>query len=230
VDKSKLNHGHRQRLREKILLGNKLADYELLELFLCNTIVRQDTKAISKTLIQKCGGLSKIFSTDYSNLKKIDGVGDSVIASLFAMREIINEILKEEITSVKDSQEKQLVDRKEIKNYLRTKIGHSKTEILCVLYFDQNTKLIHEEINDNGTIDTIAVYSREIIKKALEISATQIIISHNHPSGNPTPSQSDISYTLDLQKVCKSLGIHLVDHIIVTSEKNYCSFYMDGII
>jgi len=222
-----LHLGNRDRIRKKILSNIKLADYELLELLLFSVFQRKDVKILAKKLISECGGFSNIFFTNYQKLKKIDGIGDSAIAMLFGIKETMQEILYNDVTK---SENLILSDMKEILNYLRIKIGKNPNESFCILYLDKNMKLIHKEIQSNGTIDQVIVYNREIVKKALEVGATNLVLSHNHPSGNPKPSKADVDLTLQLQNICKNIGIKVVDHIIVTNTNVHFSFYKECII
>jgi DNA repair protein RadC len=227
IEKEKFYLGHRERMRKKILSDVKLLDYELLELLLFNVFPRKDVKVLAKKIILECGGFSNTFFSDYNKLKKIDGIGDSVIAMLFTIKEIFIEILYHD---VRKSDNLTLNGMKEILNYLRIKIGKNSNESFCVLYLDKAMKLLYEEVQENGTIDQVTVYNREIVRKALECGATNLVLSHNHPSGNATPSKADIDHTLQLRNVCNSIGIKIVDHLIVTSTNAHCSFYKEAIL
>jgi len=229
--------GHRTRMREKILkCSDSLHDYELLELLLFNVFPRRDVKPIAKNMIRECKQISNVFFSDYFKLKSIDGVSDSTIAMIFTIRKIMQMILNEDLADqetlaeLNDTHtEIRLEDNFKIINYLKMAIGNNETESLCILYLNIGMKLIKADIEDHGTIDKIAIYHREIIKRALDLNATAIVLSHNHPSGNPEPSKADINSTEQLRSVCSNIGVKLLDHIIITKRSHY-SFFKNGLL
>lgn len=233
--------GHRSRMRKKVLQNSEaLLDYELLEVLLFNIFARKDTKSIAKDMIKNCGGLSNVFFSDYHKLQSIENVSDSTISMIFTIRSIMRRILHEEIKNEssllpenQDSESNEvnatLSDNFKIINYLKMTIGNNQKESLCTLYLDTRMKLIAADTEEYGTIDRIGIYHREIIKRALDLHAAGIVISHNHPSGDPKPSKADIQLTDQLNKICVNMGIKLLDHVII-SEKRHYSFYKDGLL
>jgi DNA repair protein RadC len=238
------HHGHRSRMRKKMLDGQgNFLDYELLELLLFNVFPRRDVKPIAKTLLKECGRkLSNVFFAEYSKLKNIENVSDSTISMIFTIKQIMQKILhqqlegEESLTKISDlceenQEEKEisLSDNFALINYLKMAIGNNEKESFCVLYLNIQSKLIAADVEDYGTVDRITIYHREIIRRALELNATGIVLSHNHPSGNCKPSKPDILLTEQLQKICVNIGIKLVDHIII-SKNNHFSFYKNALI
>jgi DNA repair protein RadC len=233
-------HGHRNRMRKKMIENQEgFLDYELLELLLFNIFPRKDVKPIAKTLLKECNGkLSNIFFSEYLKLKNIENVSDSTISMIFTIRKIMQKILYEELekqdnilenNELHEDKEIFLNDNFAIINYLKLAIGNNEKESLCILYLNIQNKLIASNVENYGTIDKIGIYHREIIKRALELNATGIVISHNHPSGNCKPSKSDILLTEQLNKICINIGIKLLDHIII-SKNNHYSFYKNALI
>ena len=237
--------GHRKRMRSKMIENQEgFLDYELLELLLFNIFSRRDVKPIAKTLLKECGGkISNVFFSDYSKLKSIENVNDSTISMIFTIKKLMQKILYEELkkgenleshsgdNDSKELNEKDIIlsDNIALMNYLKISIGNNEKESLCILYLDIRNKLIASDVENYGTIDRIGIYHREIIKRALELNATGIVISHNHPSGNCKPSKADILLTEQLNKICVNMGIKLVDHIII-SRNNHYSFYKNALI
>ncbi|WP_253300195.1 RadC family protein [Wolbachia endosymbiont of Chironomus riparius] len=204
--------GHRKRLREKIILdnGQSLLDYEILEHILYSAYSRIDVKPIAKKLIHHFGSLSKIFNAELEALHNIDGVNDSAISAIFCVKQAFVRCTREEIKKLPI-----INNWKKLLDYLRTSIGKINKENFRVLYMNKKYHLIAEDINNVGTIDQTPIYIREIIKRALVIGSTSIVISHNHPSGDVNPSNSDIELTKLLARACQSTGIELIDHVII---------------
>ena len=236
-------HGHRSRMRTKMIENQDgFLDYELLELLLFNIFPRRDVKPIAKTLLKACGGkLSNVFFSEYNKLKNIENVIDSTISMIFTIKKIMQKILFEGlekennvITHLSEGEQDKeqdiiLSDNFALINYLKITIGNNDKESLCILYLNIQNKLIASDIENYGTVDRIGIYHREIIRRALELNATGIVISHNHPSGNCKPSKSDILLTDQLNKICVNIGIKLLDHIII-SQNNHYSFYKNALI
>ncbi|QXK91765.1 DNA repair protein RadC [Neoehrlichia mikurensis] len=218
--------GHRKRLRERLLCGNGkgLLDYEVLELILCSSHTRKDMKPIAKRLIDHFGNFSKVFYADVNELKEVLGVGEISIAAIFCVREALNRIHR---GNIKDCII--LNEWNKLIEYLKVRIGNSNIENFHVLYLNKKYHLIADEVQDVGTIDETPIYVREVIKRVLYLSATSIIIAHNHPSGDPSPSQADINVTNRLLRVCLSMNINLIDHVIVAFDKHY-SFKSHGLL
>lgn len=231
------NHylGHRKRLRERLLSitnnGNLLANYELLELLLFGVLPRRDTKVIAKDILELYdNSLSKLFFSDFFKLKKVKGMGESSVALLKTVAELIK------IISLEDLKEQKnitcLDSQKKLISFLKTHIAFKPKENFCVLFLNAQLQLIEYQINDHGTINKVAIYNREIVKKALEVGAMNIIIAHNHPGQIYTqvcPSEQDKIVTKNLNILCQSLQIELIDHIILSGEQ-YFSFYDHGLL
>ncbi|MGD1955433.1 MAG: DNA repair protein RadC [Sphingomonadales bacterium] len=206
------NAGHRARLRDKLLTrgADALADYELLELILAIAIPRRDVKPLSKTLMKTFGSLAEVMHADISRLKKVSGLGETSIAVLKTMQAAAVRITKD-----------QMMDRpvlsgwNAVVDYLRASTAYREREVFRVLFLDQKNILIADEVLNEGTINHAPIYPREIMRHALELGATAIILCHNHPSGDPTPSRQDIAATRDIIEVGRKLNVKVHDHVIV---------------
>ena len=218
--------GHRKRLKER-LLNNKrgtMASYELLEVLLFFVKPRSDVKPLAKILLNRFGNLSKILSADTDVLIEIDGVGESVISIFRCVQEILERTLQDKLkTGPVINNWKTLIE------YLKCSIGNSSTEKVRILYLNKKFMLLSDELQDVGTVNETPLYVREIIKRALALGATSLILSHNHPSGDPRPSNADINITHQIMQACQAVEIKLVDHVINTST-NHFSFKTEGII
>lgn len=205
-------HGHRDRLRLRFRdSGDRaLADYELLELLLFRLIPRRDTKPIAKALLARFGSLPEVLGAPTHLLTEIKGVGDSVATDLKLVAAISHRMLK---GGLKDRQV--LASWSAVIEYCRAAMAFESREQFRVLFLDKKNTLIADEIQQTGTVDHTPVYPREVVKRALELSATAIILVHNHPSGDPTPSRADIEMTKLIIDTAKPLGITVHDHIII---------------
>lgn len=215
---------HRKRLRARFLNGgaDALPDYELLELVLFRAIPRQDVKPLAHLLLDRFGDFNRVISASASRLAEVNGVGDAVIVELklveaAAHRLARSRVLQRHVLSGWDA----LID------YCHTTMAHRETEQFRVLYLDRKNVLIADEEQARGTVDHVPVYPREVVKRALEINASALILVHNHPSGDPTPSTSDITMTQQVQQAAQSLGITLHDHLIVGKSREL-SFQSEG--
>jgi DNA repair protein RadC len=208
-------HGHRERLRERFLKGGSdaLADYELLELVLFRAIARRDLKPLAKELIKQFGSFAEAVSAPIERLKSIKGLGDAAITELKLVEAAAHQLARGQI---KDR--RVLSSWSNVLDYCRTAMAFAGKEQLRVLFLDKRNQLIADELQQEGTVDHTPVYPREVVKRALELSATAIILVHNHPSGDPTPSRADIEMTRVIVEVAKPLGISVHDHIIVGKE------------
>ena len=204
--------GHRDRLRERFIKsnGDALADYEMLELLLFQAIPRRDTKPLAKALIRRFGSFSSVIRADTKALREVKGVGDSVIVTLKSVAAAASRLAREEIL-----QKPVLNSWNLLVDYLRVNMAHEKNEQFRILFLDTKNILIMDEIQQTGTVNHTPVYPREVIKRALELGATAIIMVHNHPSGDPTPSDADVDMTLEVQDAGKKLGVTLHDHVII---------------
>ena len=208
-------HGHRERLRARFrdAGADAVSDYELLELVLFRAIPQRDVKPLAKQLIAKFGSFAEVIAAPPARLCEVKGVGETVVTELkivqaAAVRLARGEAKKRPVLSSWSS----------VLDYCRTAMAFSDKEQLRLLFLDKRNQLIADELQQTGTIDHTPVYPREVVKRALELSATALILVHNHPSGDPTPSRADIQMTQQLQEIAKPLGISLHDHIIVGKE------------
>ena len=227
------NQGHRERIREKFLKNgiDGFAEYEILELLLTYCIPRKDTKPIAKELLNKFKSLDNIFKADFDKLSAIDGLGKNSIVFLKLIGDLPSIIYKDELKN------KKLVDKETLKisnkdillKYLRNKIGYEEIEKFYVIYLSSSNEVIEFEENSTGTLDRSSVYPREIYKRVISLNAKSIILAHNHPSDNITPSKSDIELTNEIAKGLKNFGALLIEHIIIT-KNSYFSFLEEGLI
>ncbi|NQU69023.1 MAG: DNA repair protein RadC [Rhodospirillales bacterium] len=218
--------GHRKRLRDRFANGGgeALADYELLELCLFEAIPRQDTKPIAKLLLKRFGTYAGVLHAAPDDLRDVKGMGDAAVIALKTVVEAATRLARAEILNqpVLSSWDR-LID------YLRIGMGQKKTEQFRILFLDTKNKLIADELHQEGTVNHTPVYPREVVKRALELSAVAIIMVHNHPSGDPTPSRADIDMTKQMRDVGAPMGVTLHDHIII-SRSDYSSFKAMGLI
>ncbi len=227
------NQGHRERIKEKFLKNgiDGFAEYEILELLLTYCIPRKDTKPIAKELLNKFKSLDNVFKASFDKLSAIDGLGKNSIAFLKLIGDLPSIIYKDELKN------KKLIDRETLKisnkdillNYLRNKIGYEEIEKFYVIYLSSSNEVIEFEENSVGTLDRSSVYPREIYKKIINLNAKSVILAHNHPSDNITPSKSDIELTNEIAKGLKNFGALLIEHIIIT-KNSYFSFLEEGLI
>jgi DNA repair protein RadC len=217
---------HRKRLRARFLDsgGDSLADYELLELLLFAAIPRQDTKPIAKALLRKFGAYQGVLRAPYGELLQVEGVGESAAAAIKAVEAAAVRLAREEL---KD--QPVLGSWSAVLDYLRMKMAHGDIEQLRVLFLNAKNAVIEDEELQRGTVNHTAVYPREIIKKALGHGATAMILVHNHPSGDPTPSKADIEMTRQVRDAAEKLGVVLHDHVIVARGR-HASFKTMGLL
>jgi DNA repair protein RadC len=204
--------GHRQRLRDRFRNGGQEAvpDYELLEMILFRVFPRGDTKPIAKRLIAKFGSFAEVVSAEPERLKEVDGVGDRAVEEMKLIKAAAERLTRGQITS-----KPALTSWNGVLDYLRMVQGFDKREQFRILFLDKKNNLIADEVQGRGTVDHTPVYVREVLKRALELSSTAIILVHNHPSGDPTPSRADIDMTRQIMDAGRPLGISVHDHIIV---------------
>ena len=227
------NQGHRERIREKFLKNgiDGFAEYEILELLLTYCIPRKDTKPIARELLNKFKSLDNIFKADFDKLSAIDGLGKNSIAFLKLIGDLPSIIYKDELKNKKlvNKEILKITNKDILLNYLRNKIGYEEKEKFYVIYLSSSNEVIEFEENSVGTLDRSSVYPREIYKKIINLNAKSIILAHNHPSDNITPSKSDIELTNEIAKGLKNFGALLIEHIIIT-KNSYFSFLEEGLI
>ncbi|MFA7415313.1 MAG: DNA repair protein RadC [Rhizobium sp.] len=205
-------HGHRDRLRARFREGGDtaLADYEVLELLLFRLIPRRDTKPIAKALLSRFGTLASVLGAPPALLQEVKGVGEAVALDLKLITTVAQRMLKSELRD-----KHVLSSWSSVIDYCHAAMAYETTEQFRILFLDKRNALIADEVQGRGTVDHTPVYPREVVKRALELSATAIILVHNHPSGDPTPSRADIDMTRMIVDTAKPLGITVHDHIII---------------
>jgi DNA repair protein RadC len=206
------HNGHRARLRQRLADGgpDALMDHEILEYLLALAIPRRDTKPLAKTLITRFGTLGSVLTADWTTLARVDGLGDTSIAAIKIVQAATLRMLKQEV------QERPILSSwQALLDYLQADMAYLEVERVRVLHMNGRNMLIRDDHIGDGSIDSAAIYVREVIKRAMELSSTSLIIVHNHPSGAPDPSKQDIAITRDLINAARPLGINILDHIII---------------
>ncbi len=208
-------YGHRKRLRARFREAGSdaLSDYELLELVLFRVIPQKDVKPLAKELIAKFGSFGEVIAAPPKRLAEVKGVGESVITDLKIVLAAASRLARGQVKG-----RPVLSSWSAVLDYCRTAMAFADKEQLRVLFLDKRNQLIADELQQIGTVDHTPVYPREVVKRALELSSTAIILVHNHPSGDPTPSTTDIEMTKSIAEIAKPLGIAVHDHIIVGKE------------
>lgn len=218
--------GHRARLRRRILTGqgNGLHDHELVEYLLALAIPRRDTKPLAKQLVEEFGGFSRLLISDADVLGNFPGMGESSVAALKIVQIAALRLLSEPVR-----RQPVLGSWQALLDYLRADMAHLAHERVRVLHLDSKNRLIRDELVSEGSIDQAAIYTREVIRRALALGTAAIILVHNHPSGDSTPSRQDIAITRDICAACRTLGIAVHDHIIIGRD-GHTSFRSKGLI
>ncbi|MFZ2101493.1 MAG: DNA repair protein RadC [Oricola sp.] len=204
--------GHRDRLRARFMEAGPaaLADYELLELLLFRSIPRRDTKPLAKALLTRFGSFGAVLGADPKRLMEVPGVKEAVASDLKTVAAAAQRMLKGEIAG-----REVLSSWNAVLDYCKAAMAHEMREQFRVLFLDKKNALIADEVQQVGTIDHTPVYPREVMRRALELSATALILFHNHPSGDPTPSRADIEMTKQIADIGKTLNVAVHDHIII---------------
>jgi DNA repair protein RadC len=204
--------GHRDRLRIRFRDGgaDALPDYELLELVLFRAIPRRDVKGLAKDLIKRFGSFSEVVAAPPALLMEVPGVKEAVVTEIKLVEAAAHRFARGEI-----AKKPVLGSWAKVLDYCRTTMAFSDREHFRILFLDNRNGLIADEVQQRGTVDHTPVYPREVVRRALELSATAIILVHNHPSGDPEPSRADIQMTQTILDVAKPLGIEVHDHVIV---------------
>ena len=204
--------GHRDRLRNRFREAGTeaLSDYEMLELVLFRALPRRDVKPLAKALIAKFGSFAEVISAPESRLREVKGLGASAVTDLKIVQAAASRLARGQV-----QRKPVLSSWSAVLDYCRTAMAFEDKEQFRILFLDKRNQLIADERQQTGTVDHKPVYPREVVKRALELSATAIILVHNHPSGDPTPSRADIQMTQSILEIAKPLGISVHDHIIV---------------
>ena len=215
---------HRKRLRARFMEGGATAmpDYELLELVLFRAIPRQDVKPLARRLLDLFGDFNRVLSAPPDRLADVQGVGDAVVQELKIVEAAAHRMARARVMN-----RAVLSSWDALLDYCHTAMAHRDTEQFRVLYLDRKNVLIADEEQARGTVDHVPVYPREVAKRALELNASALILVHNHPSGDPTPSQSDIDMTARVQAACAALDLTLHDHLIIGKSREL-SFRGEG--
>jgi DNA repair protein RadC len=204
--------GHRERLRERAVAGGlaALPDYELLELHLFRSISRGDVKPLAKALIARFGSLGAVLGAGLEELKTVPGVGEAVALDLRLVHETALRLGRETV-----ARRPVISSWSALLAYVRTALAHESREQFRVLFLDKKNQLVADEVMGRGTVDHAPAYPREVMRRALELAASAVILVHNHPSGDPTPSQADIDMTRQVVEAGRSLRIAVHDHLVV---------------
>jgi DNA repair protein RadC len=218
--------GHRARLRKRLIEGggDALLDHELLEFLLTLAIPRRDTKPIAKALLREFGGLAAVFTADAEALSRVDGVGEGAVSAIKIAQAAALRLLRGQA-----SERPVLASWQALMDYLHADMAHHVIERVRVLHLNSRNMLIRDELVSTGTIDQSAVHVREVIRRAIDLSSSAIILVHNHPSGDPAPSRADIELTRDIVEAGKRLGIAVHDHVIIGT-KGHASLRAMGLM
>jgi DNA repair protein RadC len=218
-------HGHRGRVRERVLKAGvePLADYELLELLLFYSIERIDTKPMAKALLERFGTLGDVFAAEPAQLREFD-IDQRTLVHFKAMREVGRRLAERKVKDMPV-----LTNWQQLIDYCHAALAHEKTEQFRILFLDRKNVLIADEVQQRGTIDHTPVYPREVVKRALALNASALILVHNHPSGDPKPSRDDIEMTREIKAASEALGITIHDHLVI-GRKGHASFRSLGLL
>ncbi|MGF1445957.1 MAG: DNA repair protein RadC [Pikeienuella sp.] len=219
-------HNHRARLRSRFLEAGSqaLADYEMLELVLFRAIPRRDVKPLAKRLLAQFGDFNGVISAPVPRLAEIQGIGDAVICELKIVEAAAHRLARARVLN-----RPVLSSWSALMDYCKTAMAHRDTEQVRVLFLDRKNVLVADEAQGTGTVDHVPVYPREVVKRGLELNASALILVHNHPSGDPTPSQADVEMTRRIEAAAKSVGIVIHDHVVIGKARD-ASFRALGLL
>jgi DNA repair protein RadC len=218
--------GHRDRMRARLLKAgpDALADHEMLEMVLFLALPRRDTKALARTLLARFRNFAGVIAAPVPDLLAIDGIREAAVAALKTVQAAALRLAKAELVDGPV-----LTSWPKLLTYLTTVLGHEPVEQVRVLYLDGRNRLLADETQGRGTVNHTPLYPREVVKRALELHATALILSHNHPSGDPTPSREDIAMTREIKAAAEALRIVLHDHVIIARSR-WLSFRQEGLL
>jgi DNA repair protein RadC len=204
--------GHRERLRGRVMQGGfgALPDYELLEMVLFRSIPRGDVKPLAKQLLLRFGSLAGVLGASIAELKTVRGVGEAVALDLKLMHEATVRSIKTDVVK-----RPVISSWSALLTYVKAALAHESREQFRVLFLDKKNQLIADEVLGRGTVDHAPVYPREVVRRALELAASAVILVHNHPSGDPSPSGADIDMTRQIVAAARTLRIDVHDHLVV---------------
>ncbi|HEY5795930.1 MAG TPA: DNA repair protein RadC [Bosea sp. (in: a-proteobacteria)] len=219
-------HGHRERLRSRFqdAGADALPDYELLELLLFRSIPQRDVKPLAKDLIRRFGSFAEVLGAPSSRLTEVKGVGEGVAVDLKIVEAALQRMARGAV-----AKRTVLSSWSAVLDYCRTTMAFAEREQFRILFLDKKNAVIADEVQQTGTVDHTPVYPREVMRRALELSASAVILVHNHPSGDPTPSGADVKMTRELVDIAKPFGIAIHDHVIVGRD-GHASFRGLGLI
>ena len=201
-----------------------MPDYEMLEVLLFGAQPRRDVKPLAKDLLRRFGSFAEVISAEPERLRQIEGIGEGAVTALKAVQAAAQRLLRDGVM-----QRPVLSNWEALMDYCRASLAYEKTERFQILFLNRKNVLIADEVQQKGTVDHTPVYPREIVKRALELGATALIMVHNHPSGDPTPSEADIAMTREVRDAGDKLGIVLHDHVVV-AKGGYQSFKTLGLL
>jgi DNA repair protein RadC len=217
--------GHRARLRERFLADPEaMPDYELLELLLCLAQPRGDVKPLAKALLARFGGFAEVVSAEPEKLRSVKGLGETGVAALKTAQATAVRLLRDRVRN-----QPVLSSWDRLLDYCRAAMAYGPVEQFRLLFLDTRNRLIADEPQQKGTVNHTPVYPREVVRRALELHASAIILVHNHPSGDPTPSKADIQMTLQIRNAAHAVGVSLHDHVIVGRD-GHVSFKAQGLL
>lgn len=220
------NSGHRARLRQRLATGgpDALLDHELVEYLLALAIPRRDTKPLAKDLLTEFGGIGGVLTADAEALMRVPGMGETSVAAIKTAHAAALRLLRSQV-----AERPVLANWQALLDYLRADMAHHAVERVRVLHLNTRNMLIRDELMSEGSIDEAALYVREVIRRAIDLGSAAIILVHNHPSGDPSPSRADIEVTRNVAEAGRRLGISLHDHIILGTE-GHTSLRAQGLI
>lgn len=218
--------GHRARMRGKLLDHgpDALLDHELIEMLLFLALPRRDTKPIARALLVRFGSLGAALSAPVAELRQVEGLGEAGIAALKTVQAAALRLLRAELR-----EQPVLSDGERLLGYLNAALARERVEQFRVLFLDSRNRLLADEAQARGTVNHTPVYPREVVKRALELHATALILVHNHPSGDPSPSAADRAMTAEVQSAALALGIALHDHLVIGNGRHF-SFRQAGLL
>ena len=217
---------HRQRLRDRFLKGgaDALPDYEMLELVLFRAIPRQDVKPLARALLEVFGDFNAVVSAPPTRLKEVPGVGPAVVTEIKVIEAAAHRLARARVLN------RQVISSWDaLISYCQTTLAHQDRETFRLLFLDRKNVLIADEAQARGTVDHVPVYPREVVRRALDLNASALILVHNHPSGDPTPSEADVDMTRQVQTAAEALGITLHDHLVIGRSRQI-SFRAEGLL
>jgi DNA repair protein RadC len=218
--------GHRARMRQRLLAAGPeaLADYELLEMVLFLALPRQDTKPVARALLARFGSFANVIAAPPAELCEVEGVKEAGAAALKTVQAAALRLMRAEL------QDRPVLNSWErLTAYLAASLARARVEEVRVLFLDARNRLIADEVLGRGTVNHTPVYPREVVKRALELHATALVLAHNHPSGDPTPSQADLQMTAEIRTAAAVFDIHLHDHLIIGNGRQV-SFRREGLL